>query len=79
METPEYTQGIAGDGAAILRDGIPLTPEHILSRLRLLQELRAALTDAPELNPSNYDHEQVCELNAKVIDAWMLVANDDDV
>ena len=31
------------------------------------------LEDAPELNPSNYDHEGVCELNAKMIEAYLFL------
>lgn len=30
----EYTQGIAGDGAAILKDGEPMTPEEIVKGLQ---------------------------------------------
>lgn len=37
----EYTQGICQDGAAILRDGVPLTIEQILERLRERDELLA--------------------------------------
>ena len=29
----EYTQGICKDGAAILKDGVPMTPEEILEHL----------------------------------------------
>lgn len=35
----------------------------------------ALLEDAPEINPSNYDHDQVCLLNRQVQEAWHL-AND---
>ena len=30
----EYSQGVCGDGAAILKDGQPMTIEEILSKLR---------------------------------------------
>ena len=30
----EYTQGVCGDGAAILKDGVPMTVEEILAELR---------------------------------------------
>lgn len=36
-----------------------------------LRELSDILENAPELNPSNYDHEQVCELNAKMVEACL--------
>lgn len=38
-----------------------------------LEELRGILEDAPELNPSNYDHDQVCELNAKMVEAYLFL------
>lgn len=31
------------------------------------------LEAAPEINPSNYDHDQVCELNAKVTEAYLIM------
>lgn len=34
---------------------------------------RTHLEDAPDINPSNYDHDQVCELNSQVIEAWQLL------
>jgi hypothetical protein len=33
-KVPEFSQGVCGDGAAILRDGIPLSIEEILALLR---------------------------------------------
>ena len=39
----EYTQGVCQDGAAILRDGKPLTIEEILDGLRHADELAEAL------------------------------------
>ena len=43
-----------------------------------LREERATvlgiLEDAPELNPSNYDHDQVCELNSKMVEAYLFLA-----
>lgn len=79
IETPEYSQGVAADGAVILRNGEPLNIEGILHRLRLLNEVREVLYNAPELNPSNYDHDQVCQLNSDCCEAWSLVADDDVV
>lgn len=37
----KYTQGICEDGAAILKDGLPLTIEEILSGLRHSDQLTA--------------------------------------
>ena len=33
------------------------------------------LQDAPELNPSNYDHEDVCRLNAAACEAYQILNN----
>lgn len=35
----EYSQGIAADGPAILKDGQPMTPEQIVSELNGLNEI----------------------------------------
>lgn len=39
-EAKEYSQGVCGDGAAILEDGRPLTIEDILQKLRELDFAR---------------------------------------
>jgi len=36
---PEFTQGICEDGAAILSDGIPMTPDEIITALKALDFL----------------------------------------
>lgn len=41
MNNPEYTQGICEDGAAILREGQPMTVEEILDALRNSEQLKA--------------------------------------
>jgi len=41
------------------------------AKLAQCREAYQILEDAPELNPSNYDHEQVCELNAKMVEAYL--------
>ena len=52
--------------------------EKRLSSVRstsLLDDVRTlfnVLYDAPELNPSNYDHDQVCELNVAMCEAFAL-------
>ena len=41
--------------------------ERLASDVRIVNQL---LYEAPELNPSNYDHDDVCLLNAKVCEAY---------
>jgi len=36
---PEFSQGICFDGAAILKDGVPMTPEQIIMCLKALNYL----------------------------------------
>jgi hypothetical protein len=72
----EYSQGVAGDGAAILCDGRPMTIEQILGRLRTLEYVRGVIYDSPELNPSNYDHDQACQLNTAMCEAWSIIEAD---
>lgn len=52
----EYTQGIAFDGVAILKDGQPLRPDDIVTELRRLAQLEAAirwaLGESPEGMPA---------------------------
>lgn len=72
----EYSQGVAGDGAAILYDGVAMTIEQILARLRTLEDVRAVIYDSPELNPSNYDHDDACRLNTAMCEAWSIIEAD---
>ena len=72
----EYSEGIAADGAAILCDGQPMRIEEILARLRALEAVRGIIYDAPELNLSNYDHDDACELNAAMCEAWSVIEAD---
>ena len=72
----EYSEGIAADGAAILCDGQPMRIEEILARLRALEVVRGIIYDAPELNPCNYDHDDACELNAAMCEAWSVIEAD---
>lgn len=39
MNTHEYSQGICADGAAILKDGVPMTPEEIVRELQSASEI----------------------------------------
>lgn len=72
----EYSQGIAADGAAILCNGHPMTIEEILARLRTLEDVRGVIYDSPELNPSNYDHDDACQLNTAMCEAWSIIEAD---
>ena len=49
--------------------------EEALIKLRALEDVKAILDDAPELNVNNYDHDQVCQLNTAMCEAWSLVHN----
>ena len=37
-------------------------------------EFIQVLQDSPEINPSNYDHDQVCRLNTAVCEALSMLA-----
>lgn len=41
----EYTQGVCQDGAAILKDGQPMTVEQIVEELRLTEEMARCLNE----------------------------------
>lgn len=49
MSGHEYSQGICQDGAAILKDGVPMTPEEIVVELQSEQSARAQGGEVPEL------------------------------
>ena len=34
MSDHEYSQGTCQDGAAILKDGVPMTPEEVIAELQ---------------------------------------------
>lgn len=34
-----YTEGVCEDGAAILRDGVPMTPQEIVKQLNLIESM----------------------------------------
>lgn len=72
----EYSQGVCQDGVAILCDGEQMTIEEILARLRTLEDVREVIYDSPELNHSNYDHDQVCQLNTAMCEAWSIIEAD---
>ncbi|MET4160531.1 hypothetical protein ABIE61_000345 [Marinobacterium sp. MBR-111] len=50
MSDTEYTEGICEDGAAILRDGQPMTVEEILDALRDREQLQAEVERLTDTN-----------------------------
>lgn len=51
---PEYTEGIAGDGAAILKDGVPMSVSEViaeLNRANALEEALRAIADGRGMVP----------------------------
>ena len=46
---PEWTEGVCGDGAAILRDGVMVKISEILERLNFSEECRTLLSDGLDL------------------------------
>ena len=49
--------------------GVAIESTRLLDDLNILL---GVLADSPELNPSNYDHENVCRLNTAMIEAWSI-------
>jgi hypothetical protein len=46
-----YTQGIAFDGAAILKDGVPITIDEIVATLNGVAQAQAGNREAPFVEP----------------------------
>lgn len=44
---PQWTEGVCGDGAAILRDGVPVSIEDVLQALNYCESLRASFARLP--------------------------------
>lgn len=49
MADSEWTEGVCGDGAAILCDGIPVSISKVLARLNFSEEYRALLSEGLDL------------------------------
>ncbi len=56
-DLPQWTEGICGDGAAILRDGVMVPIEEVIARLN---QAEAALS-APEQGPTLDDVSELCD------------------
>jgi hypothetical protein len=71
MSDHEYSQGICGDGVAILKDGQPMTIEEIVDELQKGQAARAqgACEWAEQLDACEFhgnDHEACAEYSGQV-------------
>jgi hypothetical protein len=62
----EYSQGVCEDGAAILKDGLPMTIEQILNELRSAQRPSAVVPEGYSLVPStmvlNYESFELIKM-----------------
>lgn len=47
--------------------------EAKMKQMATFRSVWELLESSPELNPSNYNHDDVCELNAKVIEAVLAI------
>ena len=47
-----------------------------IERMRTLEVVRGVLYDCPELNHSNYDHDDVCLLDTAACEAWSIIEAD---
>lgn len=74
--TREYSEGIFQNGPVILCDGEMMTIEQILARLRTLEQVRGVIYDSPELNLSNYNYDDVGQLNQAMCEAWSIIEAD---
>lgn len=45
----EYSQGVASDGAVILQDGLPMTPEQIVQKLNENEIFKSELVESVAL------------------------------
>jgi len=62
------------DGKACKHDYLICEPcAYDAGRLAALREVLAILEDIPELNVVNYNHDDVCELNAAASNAYLAV------
>lgn len=73
MNYREYSQGIMSDGATILCDGLPMTVEDILNRLRVLETVREMVYEAPELNYYNDIGDIARELDDAMNEIWAVI------
>ncbi len=59
---------------AAARSGWPADRERADRAEAALRQALWTAEDAPELNPSNYDHDDVCQLNSAMIEVWKVLS-----
>ena len=67
-----FTEGICGDGAAILDNGKPITITEILKNLNKLDELEqlALLSVMDRMPESDYIRQQAQQMDEKEFEKW---------
>ena len=67
-----FTEGICGDGAAILDNGKPITITEILKNLNKLDELEqlSLLSVMDRLPESDYIRQQAQQMDEKEFEKW---------
>ncbi len=75
----EWHQALAKRSAGVPQvppqqdDGEPSSPQERITKLETALKDVFDILGRRELNPSNYTHDEACELNADCIEAYMLV------
>ena len=64
---PVWTEGVCGDGAAILRDGRPVTIPDVLAALNLAEEVRDAAENVVIAAGMGWDLDGVIEQLLRVM------------
>lgn len=64
---PEYTEGIAGDGAAILKDGVPMSVSEVIAELNRANALEEALTEIRDYDPYKKPDAKFVEIYSAAI------------
>lgn len=64
---PAFTQGICQDGAVILKDGAPMTPDDIITALRALDFLLEvkAMKNTPSLHVLHEENKELAWTKAR--------------
>ena len=61
------------DRIATLEADLAVERERSAALAATVSAVYGVLENIQELNPSNYDHDQVCDLNSKMVEAWLCV------
>lgn len=71
-----YSDYILGEIEQLKAENEKLSAQYAMAlgtieqKKQLLNEISKVIQEAPELNPSNYTHDEACELNNKMIEAY---------